>query len=216
MKTQYEQFNHIDITHPKVHKIINCAFEVFSKNDLEKASTNQIVKLAGISRGLLYHYFKDKQDLYDFLIFIAMKVGVVEMNEKINWDEQDFIKRMIMVTRIRFEIMSRYPYMTSFFQKYTYQLNKNELRELYDELNPGMREKFYSYNLDFSRLKEGVEKDKMIKVVRWTVKGKVAEWNEKKQAGEKVADVNAVIAECIDYLEFLRNVFYRKEGIDET
>jgi AcrR family transcriptional regulator len=216
MNQQYEQFDHIDFSHPKVQKIINCAYEVFTKNDLSKASTNQIVKLAGISRGLLYHYFKDKQELYDYLIFFAMKVGVVEMNDKMDWEDSDFINRMICVTKIRFEIMKTYPYMSSFFQKYINQLDKNEMRATYNKIHPGLQDKFYSYNLDFSQLKDGVDKEKVIHVAKWTVKGKLADWKEKEQAGKDTDDVDRLIAECIDYLEFLRTVFYKRGGSDEA
>lgn len=212
MKEQYEKFNNIDINQPKVHKIINCAYEVFSKNDLEKASTNQIVKLAGISRGLLYHYFKDKQELYDFLIFFAIKKGVIEINEKLSWDESDFFNRMIQVTRIRFEIMKSYPYMATFFQRYTSRLNKPEMKNLYDNLNPGARDKFYSYNLNFDQLREGVDKKKMIQIAKWTIKGKLAEWNDLTLEQQENFSVDEFMAECIEYLEFLRTLFYNTEG----
>lgn len=215
METKYKQFDQIDINHPKVHKIINSAYEVFSKNDLEKASTNQIVKLAGISRGLLYHYFKDKEELFDFLVYFAMKVGVLEINEKMDWEEKDFINRVILVTKIRFKIMGRYPYMTYFFQKYETKLNKKELRLQYEKMNPGVRQKFFSYNLDFSQLKEGVDKDKMIQVVRWTMKGMLTDWNERIQSGENVLEADQYIQECVDYLEFQRSVFFEGKGSNE-
>lgn len=214
MEEQYEKFNKIDINHPKVHKIINCAYEVFSKNNIEKASTNQIVKLAGISRGLLYHYFKDKQELYDFLIFFAIKKGVIEIKEKLHWEDSDFINRMIQVTKIRFEIMECYPYMATFFQQHKSRLNKSVMKNIYDNLNPGARDKFYSYNLNFNKLKEGVDKDKMIQIAKWTVKGKLAEWNELSYTEQKEFTIDKLTSECIEYLEFLRTVFYNIEEHD--
>jgi len=77
-----DRFNSLDITSDKVKRIVNASFEVFVKNDFEKASTNSIVKLAGVSRGLLYHYFKDKQDLFDFILEFSieesMKTGILQ------------------------------------------------------------------------------------------------------------------------------------------
>lgn len=215
MNEQYEKFNNIDINQPKVHKIINCAYEIFSKNNIDKASTNQIVKLAGISRGLLYHYFKDKQELYDFLTFFAIKKGVVEIKEKLDWDDSDFINRMIQVTKIRFEIMECYPYMATFFQRHKNGLNKSVMKNIYENLNPGARDKFYSYNLNFNNLKKGVDRAKMIQIVKWTVKGKLAEWNEMSYADQNEYTIDKLISECIDYLEFLRTVFYNIEKSDE-
>ena len=52
-------FKNIDIE--KRDRIINSALEEFSKNRFEKASTNNIVKNANISKGLLFHYFANKK-----------------------------------------------------------------------------------------------------------------------------------------------------------
>lgn len=58
-----EIFKNID--EEKRGRIINSALEEFSKNSFDKASTNIIVKNAGISKGSLFHYFKNKQELYE-------------------------------------------------------------------------------------------------------------------------------------------------------
>ena len=50
-----ERFDGINLENEKVLRIVNCGFEVFAKNNFEKASTNLIVENAKISRGLLYH-----------------------------------------------------------------------------------------------------------------------------------------------------------------
>ena len=52
----------------KRDRIINAAIEEFARYPFEKASTNNIVKKAGISKGLLFHYFDSKQALYEKLI----------------------------------------------------------------------------------------------------------------------------------------------------
>lgn len=71
-----KRFSHIDADNEKVHRIIDYGFKEFSENDFEKASTNNIVKQANISRGLLYYYFKDKRELYDYLVEYSVKTSV--------------------------------------------------------------------------------------------------------------------------------------------
>ena len=45
-------------------KIIQSADEEFSEKGYELASMNNICKNAAISKGIIYHYFKDKDELY--------------------------------------------------------------------------------------------------------------------------------------------------------
>ena len=44
--------------------IISAAVETFGSNDYKSASTEDIARKAGISKGLLFFYFKNKRDLY--------------------------------------------------------------------------------------------------------------------------------------------------------
>ncbi len=57
----------------KKTRIIEAAIKEFSAQLYEKASINQIIKEADISRGSFYQYFEDKEDLYFFLIETVVK-----------------------------------------------------------------------------------------------------------------------------------------------
>lgn len=57
----------------KKTRIIEAAIKEFSQQLYEKASINQIIKEADISRGSFYQYFEDKEDLYFFLIETVVK-----------------------------------------------------------------------------------------------------------------------------------------------
>lgn len=54
----------------KQKRIIDSAFDEFSQRDFENAKLSNIINDAKISRGSLYQYFKDKTDLYLYLISI--------------------------------------------------------------------------------------------------------------------------------------------------
>lgn len=45
-------------------KIFYSALSVFSMNTYQNASMNMISKQANVSKGIVYHYYKDKDDLY--------------------------------------------------------------------------------------------------------------------------------------------------------
>ncbi len=45
-------------------KLIGAALEVFTRDGFADASTTAILKVAGVSRGAMYHHFADKADLF--------------------------------------------------------------------------------------------------------------------------------------------------------
>lgn len=51
----------------KQQRIINAGLEVFGAYDYPQASTDDIAAKAGISKGLLFYYFKNKKEFYLFL-----------------------------------------------------------------------------------------------------------------------------------------------------
>ena len=48
--------------------IVNAAVETFGRCDYKSASTEDIARRAGISKGLLFFYFKSKKELYLYLM----------------------------------------------------------------------------------------------------------------------------------------------------
>lgn len=55
----------------KREKIVNAAIDEFAEYGLENASTNRIVANSGIAKGSFYQYFKDKTDVFDYLMEVV-------------------------------------------------------------------------------------------------------------------------------------------------
>ncbi|MDF2924023.1 MAG: yfiR [Paenibacillaceae bacterium] len=62
-------------------KILDAALTVFSHNGLAAASISEIAKEAGISTGLLYHYFSSKEMLFQELVGSAVSVAEAALQE---------------------------------------------------------------------------------------------------------------------------------------
>ena len=56
----------------KQNRIIQATITEFAHNTYVNASTNRIVKACGISKGSLFKYFTDKEDLYFFILDTVM------------------------------------------------------------------------------------------------------------------------------------------------
>ncbi|MDP3045616.1 MAG: TetR/AcrR family transcriptional regulator, partial [Bacillota bacterium] len=48
--------------------IVEAAMDEFAKQDFFSASLNRIIQNAGISKGSMYHYFHNKEDLYLYIL----------------------------------------------------------------------------------------------------------------------------------------------------
>ncbi|MBK5278197.1 MAG: TetR/AcrR family transcriptional regulator [Bacteroidia bacterium] len=64
-----------EIRRETIRKIMDSAFLLISKQGYESTSIAQIAKEADISKGLLYNYFKSKEDLLENLIKAALVQG---------------------------------------------------------------------------------------------------------------------------------------------
>lgn len=207
-----EKFKDIDINNEKVNRIINCALEEFSKNKFEKASTNNIVKAANVSRGLMYHYFTDKQELFDFLTEFSITELINVFNEKFDWKETDILNRLRQSVKIKFDVFMRYPYMLEFYiktlDKKTINDTQNGVLSLYLELS-NLRNKFYTDNIDLSKFKDDVDVEKAINVIRWTIKKFSEEYQDKVRSGDINLNLEILYKEIDIYIEFLRKTFYK-------
>lgn len=58
----------LNLNNEKKNRLINVAKEEFSKVPFHEVSINIIIDKANISRGSFYMYFKDKEDLFEYLL----------------------------------------------------------------------------------------------------------------------------------------------------
>ncbi|MEA4849442.1 MAG: TetR/AcrR family transcriptional regulator [Clostridiaceae bacterium] len=52
----------------KLKKLLEAIHEELSRVPFDEVSINQIIRMAGISRGSFYQYFEDKQDMLEYLL----------------------------------------------------------------------------------------------------------------------------------------------------
>ncbi len=81
----------------KQDTILDAAIDEFAEHGFGKASTNRIVKQAGISKGSLFYYFDGKDDLYLHLIRGIVDQFMDEFRKNVqNWPADIFERLKIM------------------------------------------------------------------------------------------------------------------------
>ncbi|MCR4436730.1 MAG: TetR/AcrR family transcriptional regulator [Clostridiales bacterium] len=88
----------------KRKKIIDVCVEEFAQNGFEKASTNTIVKKAGISKGILFHYFGSKKNLYLYVVDYAIDHFIKEYDASTVNLSSDIFQRFTEISLIKLKM----------------------------------------------------------------------------------------------------------------
>ncbi|ANB60178.1 bacterial regulatory s, tetR family protein [Anoxybacillus amylolyticus] len=95
----------------KKQTIIRVAMEEFMKNGYDRASTDVITSRAGISKGLLFHYFKNKKNLYLYVVTYAKNLLAEKVMEALqSVSATDFFTRVKEIALAKQRVLAQYPY----------------------------------------------------------------------------------------------------------
>jgi Transcriptional regulator len=194
----------------KRERILNAAINEFAQKGFKNASTNEIVKEAGISKGLLFHYFKNKKQLYLFLYDYLMEIMKEEYFQKLWIDEKDFLEKMRMASLQKLELFRKYPLIFKFFLT-AYSETDGEVRNEVADRNQKLLEanlpRVYD-NVDLSNVREGIDHQKAINLIIWSLEGYAnSKTPEFKTMGEK--EFSDLVTELGTYLEILKQCFFK-------
>ena len=90
---QMKLFSELDSE--KQQRIIDAALTEFAEYGYENGSTNRIVKNCGISKGSLFKYFENKEELYFYLIDTVSAQMAEEMRVDVSRLSRDLYERVI-------------------------------------------------------------------------------------------------------------------------
>ena len=98
-----------DMNKSKQDRIINGSLKIFCRYGYRHASTDEIVAEAGISKGLLFHYFMSKKGLYRFLYDYCAHYMADELRRASVVPGEDFFEVEKKLTRVAAGIVRIYP-----------------------------------------------------------------------------------------------------------
>lgn len=98
----------------KKEKLLEVAIDEFTIRKYEDASLNNIIKNAGVSKGTFYYHFKDKQDLYLYLLESGVKLKWEFLQSHIkeftkDSSDKDIFDTFKIQARIGVEFAKSYP-----------------------------------------------------------------------------------------------------------
>lgn len=208
MKCVRDTFNKLNKDKKKT--IINAAIKEFAEKGYKNASTDNIVKNAGISKGALFLYFKNKESLYLYILDYAYNFLIeMMMSEGIDLNERDLFNRLVKFIDVKFKIISEYPYLSKLFEtllkeKPPQALDFMKSMKDFTDFNNSFLE-----NIDTSNLRDDIPFEYIYKIIFLTFDGYGNTIiNESEMTGEEI-DYDKIFKETAEYIEYFKKIFYK-------
>ena len=192
----------------KRQAILNAGYRVFSQNSYKNSPMSEIAGAAGISKSLLFHYFRNKKELYLFLWDNCAKTTIEFLSRYGCYDQTDLFESMERGMRAKMEIIRLYPDMGSFVIKAFYEKDA--------EICAAIQESYHKYfnlkadrtrlNLDPAQFLPGLDVAMMYREMYWAAEGYL--W-EMVQRGD--VNIDQMEKDFGKLMAFWKSVYLRKE-----
>ena len=197
-----------DLKKEQQDKMINGAMQVFALKGYKLASTDDMVKVAGVSKGLWFHYFVNKAGLYTFISDYCVKYLNMELAVNLSLNRTDYFDILYTVEETKAQVAKIYPFVPMMIQSMEdekdeeiVEVAKSRLLPYTEKVNEAL-EKFTD-----EKLAKGVTRELLDMTVGYTIKG----LREKAyQNGE--FDSDKYLSDIRDYFEMMKNIVYSNEG----
>ncbi len=194
-----------DLKKEKQDRIINASLKVFAEKGYKHASTDIIVEEAGISKGLLFHYFTSKLGLYTFLFDYSVRFMSLELSTGVNKNKNDFFALIKQMETAKLQVLKNYPYMQQFIESTKYEDVKEALLAIEEKKNSLIEAtEFIMDIVDISKLKPEVDVAKLKRVIEFMIQGLM-----KESFSEGYFHPDMMYEEINSYLNMLQKITYK-------
>ena len=196
----------------KQEKILEATIREFADKGFDKASTNEIVKESEISKGILFHYFQNKKNLFLFAFDYFVDLCMDEFYRKVDLEERDFFEKLRQISSFKLELVHKYPGIFKFFEVAIGEEStevKSEIEKRKIKLTESNYTKVFN-NIDMSKFADGVDVSRAINIIMWTREGLGTSELQKAKASEtKRLDYEKVFSEMETYIDMFKKCFYK-------
>lgn len=196
-----------DLKKEKQDRMINAALKIFAMNGYAHASTDDIVREAGISKGLLFHYFVSKSGLYTFVYDYSIRYVILELTTGVDKEETDYFRILEQLKGAELQVMKNYPSMLLFLHNSRWENVGEILAETADKRTL-LEDKYAEImsHADIQELQKRTDVTKLGQIIRFTAEGLM-----RKHFVEASFQPELYHEEMMQYLQSIRQLAVRKE-----
>ena len=192
----------------KQQSILNAGYRVFSQNSYKNSPMSEIAAEAGISKSLLFHYFRNKKELYFFLWDKCAEMTIAVLTRYGCYEQEEFFESMEQGMRAKMELIRQYPNMANFTIRAFYEKD--------EEISAAIQESYHRYfnlkadrtrlNLDPAQFIPGLDIPQMYREMYWASEGYL--W-EMVQRGD--VDIQKMERDFTGLIAFWKSIYLRKK-----
>lgn len=201
------------LTEERKERIIRACMEVFAEKGYVSASTNDIVKRAGISKGILFHYFGSKKNLYLYILDKAIDTALKKIKADYIEVPADPFERIAKIGMLKLKLALQEPLLYKIiFSAFinTPDSIKEDAMEKYRKLYGIAMQMFYD-GLDLSKIRTGIDPGKAIEVIMLFIEALQSkyfkEW-ENTPADRALKSMDKLMEETGVYMDILKKGIY--------
>jgi len=193
---------------------MRAALEEFAERGYAMASTNAITARAGISKGLLFHYFGSKKNLYVQVLREIVGREIERFRRSVPEPHPDIVERLLQISLYKQKLVREDPVATRFLATVLQAPEeiKPEVARLFREVE-GFSARTRTEGMDTSRFRPGIDPAKAITLINVCVEGLRSVYA--RRVTPEMADdpeaVEAMAQETREYLDMLKFGIYRRE-----
>lgn len=190
----------------KRNRIINAGFKVFAKNSYKKSPVGEIAEEAGISKSLLFFYFKNKKELYLFLLKTAEEETRNALMETNVYSGDDIFDIMYNGLLVKANMMRKYPDMGNFSIKAYYEKDPDVAKEVRKIIEPYTEMDTNSILpiLDKNKFKDGLDLNMMYQDMYLASEGYL--WRMQQLDN---LDVDKMVSDFKKIIDFWRDLYLK-------
>ena len=192
----------------KQQAILGAGYRIFAQNSYKHSPMQEVADEAGISKALLFHYFRNKREFYLFLLDTGAKITVEYLTKCGCYEQADLFGAMCAGMKAKADVMRRYPDMTAFVLKAYYEQDEEIRGEVQKVIAKyiDFRANAYLLNLSQEQFIPGLDLKMMYLEMLWASEGYL--W-EKVQWGK--LNVDEMEKDFVRMIDFWKSVYLRKE-----
>ena len=211
MSAELESHKIMAMEPEKRDRVINAAMKEFSKG-YKSACTDTIVREAGISKGLLFHYFGTKDGLYNFILKNACEMIYNEYLVLIDLEQKDVIEKVWQMTLLKMDLSYKHPALFEFLAKAYVELleNPNDEFAVYFNKTRSIAVEKVLADIDVTLFKDGIDAKKAANIILWTLNGySTSQINPAMSMEGYQKEYERYLSELKEYIDILRKNFYK-------
>ncbi len=192
----------------KQQAIVNAGYRVFSQNAYKNSPMSEIAAEAGISKSLLFHYFRNKRELYLFLWDQCAQMTIDVLTRYGCYERRELFESMERGLRAKADLIRQYPDMAAFTIRAFYEKDQ--------EVCAAVQESYHRYfnlkadevrvDLDPAQFIPGLDIPMMYQEMYWASEGYL--WEMVQRGGVDMARMEEDFTRLI---AFWKSIYLRKE-----